>query len=115
MNNRKDRIISEFKEMFEESSGIEMKNVGNDVSFLEMGLDSLFLTQSALSVSKKYGVKITFRQLNEDFSTLETLSSHLDKSLPAAETAASNATISNFTRPASTTPISVEGMNPMQK
>lgn len=114
MSNRKDRIISELKEMFEDSSGIEMKNVGNDISFLEMGLDSLFLTQSALSVSKKYGVKVTFRQLNEDFSTLETLSSHLDKNLPA-ETVPATATISNVPRPMSTAPLSMEGMNPMQQ
>ncbi len=115
MNNRKDRIISELKEMLEESSGIEMENVGNNVSFLEMGLDSLFLTQSALSVSKKYGLKVTFRQLNEDLSTLETLSSHLDKNLPAeAASATATATISNGSRPPSSPPVSTEGMNPMQ-
>lgn len=118
MNNRKDRIVSELKEMFEESSGIELKNVGDDVSFLEMGLDSLFLTQSALSVSKKYGIKVTFRQLNEEFSTLGTLSAHLDKNLPAeaAPTSApspSPSIIQNTPRPA---PVAVtgEGMNPMQ-
>lgn len=118
MNNRKDRIIIELKEMFEEASGIDLKNVNTDVSFLEMGLDSLFLTQSALSVSKKYGIKVTFRQLNEDFSTLGTLAEHLDKNLPAETPSLVTSTpasiIQNVTRPSTSPSLSTEGMNPMQ-
>ncbi|MEP7171386.1 MAG: aminotransferase class III-fold pyridoxal phosphate-dependent enzyme, partial [Bacteroidota bacterium] len=75
-------------------------------------------TQSALSVSKKYGIKITFRQLNEEFSTLGTLSAHLDKNLPAeaAPSVASSpapSIIQNTPRPAAPA-FSTEGMNPMQ-
>lgn len=83
MTNRKERLIAELKDMFEDASGIEMKNANPGVSFLEMGLDSLFLTQSALSISKRYGVKVTFRQLNDDLSSLSALSSYLDEKLPA--------------------------------
>ncbi len=83
MTNRKERLIAELKDMFEDASGIEMKSASPDVSFLEMGLDSLFLTQSALSISKRYGVKVTFRQLNDDLSSLNALSSYLDEKLPA--------------------------------
>ncbi|MCC6384497.1 MAG: amino acid adenylation domain-containing protein [Bacteroidia bacterium] len=81
-NNRKEKIINELKNMFEEASGIEMQHAPSDVSFVELGLDSLFLTQTALSITKQYGVKVTFRQLNDDLSTLDTLSGFLDSKLP---------------------------------
>lgn len=83
MTNRKERLMAELKDMFEDASGIDMKNANPDVSFLEIGLDSLFLTQSALSISKRYGVKVTFRQLNDDLSSLSALTSYLDNKLPA--------------------------------
>lgn len=83
MTNRKERLIAELKDMFEDASGIEMKNANPNVSFTEMGLDSLFLTQSALSITKRYGVKVTFRQLNDDLSSLSALSAYLDEKLPA--------------------------------
>jgi len=80
---RKDRIITELKSVMEEASGIELATADSSSSFMELGMDSLFLTQAALTISKKYGTKITFRQLNESFSSLDALSNHLDKSLPA--------------------------------
>ncbi len=80
---RKDRIIAELRSVMEEASGIELESVNIDSSFMELGLDSLFLTQAALTLSKKYGTKITFRQLNESFSSLNSLAGHIDKSLPA--------------------------------
>jgi acyl carrier protein len=42
-----------------------------------MGLDSLFLTQVATSLSKKFGVKISFRQLNEEVPNLDKLADHI--------------------------------------
>ncbi|MEZ5069030.1 MAG: phosphopantetheine-binding protein [Bacteroidia bacterium] len=81
---------------------------------MELGLDSLFLTQAALTISKKYGVKITFRQLNEDFSSLNALSLHLDSNLPAdamPATAAAQPAIPQMQQP---TLQMQQGMNPMQ-
>jgi glutamate-1-semialdehyde aminotransferase/acyl carrier protein len=83
MTNRKERLIVELKDMFEDASGIEMKNASPEVSFIELGFDSLFLTQLALSISRRYGVKITFRQLNDDLSCLSALAAYLDEKLPA--------------------------------
>ncbi|MFN9326811.1 MAG: aminotransferase class III-fold pyridoxal phosphate-dependent enzyme, partial [Flavobacteriales bacterium] len=40
-------------------------------------LDSLFLTQVATSLSKKFGVKISFRQLNEELPNLDKLADHI--------------------------------------
>ena len=80
---RKQRIITELRNVMEEASGVELTSADENVSFMELGLDSLFLTQAALTISKKYGTKITFRQLNESFSSFGSLASHLDSVLPA--------------------------------
>src|SRR5690606_34664092 len=111
--NRKDLITAELKSILEESSGMELCNDTN-ATFMELGLDSLFLTQAALTISKKYGVKITFRQLNEDFSSLNALASHLDSNLPAdamPATAAAQPAMPQMPQP---TVQMQQGMNPMQ-
>ena len=73
----KDQLIAQIKHLLEESSGLELAEASNEETFLEMGLDSLFLTQVATSLSKKFGVKISFRQLNEELPNLEKLAEHL--------------------------------------
>ena len=57
-------------------------------AFLELGLDSLFLTQAALTLQKTFGVKISFRELLEELSTIDALAAHLDGVLPAEATPA---------------------------
>ena len=48
-------------------------------AFLELGLDSLFLTQAALLLRKTFGVKVSFRELLEELSTIDALAAHLDR------------------------------------
>ena len=76
---RKEKIAVALGELFEEVSGLEIGDP--DATFVEMGMDSLFLTQAALQLQKKFGLKVTFRQLMENFPTLSTLADHLDASL----------------------------------
>ncbi|TDN37317.1 amino acid adenylation domain-containing protein [Hymenobacter sp. UV11] len=52
-------------------------------SFLELGLDSLLLTQLALTLKKAFNVPVTFRQLNETLATPAALAAYLDAQLPA--------------------------------
>lgn len=73
----KQALIKRIKHLLEESSGLELAEASPEETFLEMGLDSLFLTQVATSLSKKFGVKISFRQLNEEFPNLDKLADHL--------------------------------------
>ena len=70
-------------EIFEELSGVHISEADDSTTFLEMGFDSLFLTQVSQSLQGKFGLKITFGQLLGDQSTLTTLADFLDKSLPA--------------------------------
>lgn len=88
MSNRKERLVNEICEILEEASGMEIGGADRNAGFVELGLDSLFLTSVALTLSKKYGVKVTFRQLNEELSTLNSLSDYFDQQLPAEAPAA---------------------------
>lgn len=102
---RKQRIISELRNVMEEASGIELGSADPMSSFMELGMDSLFLTQAALTISKKYGTKITFRQLNENFSSLDSLAAHIDSVLPAesaSPVAQPSAPAMNFPAPSMT-------------
>ncbi|HTL66019.1 MAG TPA: amino acid adenylation domain-containing protein, partial [Lacunisphaera sp.] len=45
--------------------------------FQQLGLDSLLLTQASFALRERFGVKVTMRQLIEDFPTFEKLAAHL--------------------------------------
>jgi len=80
---RKQNLINQVKEILENASGIEMNDVTLDMTFIEIGLDSLLLTQIAIILKKQFSLPITFRQLNEEYGTLDLLTDYLDKNLPA--------------------------------
>ncbi len=74
------RVITE---TLAELSGIETTADEDECQFLELGFDSLFLTQATQTLSRRFGVKLTFRQMMEEFSTIAALADHLDRVLPA--------------------------------
>ena len=76
------RLISKLREVFESVSGFDMDSAEESASFLEMGFDSLALTQVALQLNKEFGVKVTFRELMDAYSSLETLGAYLDSAMP---------------------------------
>lgn len=78
---RKDLLIDKLKDIFEDTSGIDMESA--DASFIEIGFDSLLLTQIATSLKKEFNVPITFRKLFEEYSSLDLLATYLDGVLPA--------------------------------
>lgn len=89
-DSRKDQLSKTLVEVFEKSSGIEVGEYGNDVCFLEMGMDSLFLTQISLQLKKDLKIQVTFRQLLEEYSTINALAdAFLDKVTLAAPEVAS--------------------------
>ena len=76
------RIVGKIRVVLKNLSGQDQSAAASDVSFLELGFDSLLLTQVAQAFRKEFGVKVTFRQLLEDYSTMETLAGYLDSQLP---------------------------------
>jgi amino acid adenylation domain-containing protein len=75
---RKETIRALLVDIFEELSGLDIAGEDPSASFLEIGFDSLFLTQVTQSLQSKFGLKITFRQLMDDLSTLDHLSAYVD-------------------------------------
>jgi amino acid adenylation domain-containing protein len=70
-------------EIFEELSGMDLSATDGSTTFLEMGFDSLFLTQVTQALQNKFGLRITFRQLLGDQSTMNALAEYVDSQLPA--------------------------------
>ncbi len=81
-DDRRERLIPRLAELFEEVSGVEIALDEIAVTFMELGLDSLTLTQVAQQLHKSFGVKVSFRQLMEDFASLERLAEYMDQQMP---------------------------------
>ena len=82
---RKENLTKEVKQVLEDASGIEMTGVNTNQNFLEVGFDSLLLTQVATSLKRKFNLPITFRKLNEEYATVNSLVSYLEANLPAEQ------------------------------
>jgi amino acid adenylation domain-containing protein len=72
--------IDDLREFLHSMSGIAVEKMAPSVTLLELGFDSLFLTQVALALRKKFGVQVAFRQLFEELATIEALAAHLGAS-----------------------------------
>ena len=81
---RVDDIAARLASLFEALSGLPAGAVRRDVAFLEMGFDSLFLTQATLRIKREFKVRVTFRQLFEDAPTITALARFIDGKLPPA-------------------------------
>ncbi len=79
---RKKRILAMLTTMFQELSSADLSDVGPSASFMEMGLDSLFLGQASQTIEKRFGIKIAFRQLLQEMTTLNDVADFLDQKLP---------------------------------
>lgn len=79
---RRDQLIADLVDSLEASSGLELSSSDTTTPFLELGLDSLFLTQFALALGKKFKIKVTFRQLLEHYPTMDSLAAHIESTLP---------------------------------
>ncbi|HEY3698582.1 MAG TPA: aminotransferase class III-fold pyridoxal phosphate-dependent enzyme, partial [Spongiibacteraceae bacterium] len=77
-------LLKELFELFAENSGEDLSETPPDQSFLELGFDSLFLTQAALSIKKRYKVEIPFRRLLSDVPDFGSLAALLITQVDAA-------------------------------
>src|SRR5205809_704820 len=53
--------------LIEEVTGIDLAGKDLRSTFVELGLDSLLLTQLVIQIHKHFSVKLTFRQLMENY------------------------------------------------
>ncbi|WP_333676362.1 amino acid adenylation domain-containing protein [Dyella sp.] len=104
---RATRLVAQLRALFEDVAGAEFDDVDPATHFVELGLDSLSLTQVALQLQKTFALKITFRELMEAHSSFASLAQHIDRLLPpeaaAATTAVDAAAATAPAAPAATT------------
>jgi amino acid adenylation domain-containing protein len=104
---RRASLIARIHVLIEEVSGADTTGADPDTAWLELGLDSLTLTQLALQLQRSLGVKVTFRQIMEDYTSVSRLAEVLESKLapvPVASPAPS--------APASTAPAGVPVSTP---
>ena len=82
-NERREQLVQTIREMARDLSGVSLETITADASFLELGFDSLFLTQLSSACQKAFGVRITFRQLFSDLKSVSALGAYLEEKLPA--------------------------------
>jgi amino acid adenylation domain-containing protein len=104
---RRPRLVASICELVEEVSGIDVTGADPSTPWLELGLDSLTLTQLALQVQRTHNVKVTFRQVMESFATIAALAAMLDDSLPPEPVATAPAPAAVVAAPA---PIAMPAM-----
>lgn len=104
---RKPIILQKISEIVDDNSGIEIVAREYNQSFLELGLDSLVLTQMAINLKNEFNIPITFRQLNGELGTPDLLAEHIDKVLPKDVLAPTKQLTSNSTVNQSTLQVSM--------
>ncbi|GAB4409859.1 MAG: hypothetical protein OHK0056_12280 [Bacteriovoracaceae bacterium] len=77
MSDLKTTLIDDLISAINKTSGLTLKSDEASLSFLELGLDSLLLTQLALDLSKRYESSLTFRQLMDELVSIELLADYL--------------------------------------
>ncbi|MGA9770778.1 MAG: amino acid adenylation domain-containing protein [Blastocatellia bacterium] len=80
-SSRKKRILPLLIDGFARLSGIPADRVDIHMPFLEMGADSLFLLRASNAIQDTFGLKIPFRMMFEDVSTIDALANHIDAGL----------------------------------
>ena len=78
------QIRSRLAAIFEDLSGLDIAAMDPATPFLELGFDSLFLTQVSQQLLSAFGLKVTFRQLLEEESSLAALAAYVAERTPAA-------------------------------
>ncbi len=76
------KIRTALAEIFEEYSGLDVGAEDPEMTFLEMGFDSLFLTQITTALQNQFGTRFKFRRMLEDLCTLDRLAEFFDGELP---------------------------------
>jgi glutamate-1-semialdehyde aminotransferase/acyl carrier protein len=90
---RHGRIASTLQGILGRVLRIEPRDIDIEAPFLELGADSLALVEALRGLQDAYGVKMTIRQLFEQFPTISLLAAFLDQTLPAETASAAPAPV----------------------
>lgn len=115
-NDRQARLHQELADTIDEVCGITVGPEDRDSAFVDLGLDSLLLTQLALQIKRHFNAPISFRQLMTDLPSPNAVVQHLDGILPAdaavAAPAADSTTAAAPQLPAAAAPTALQPAMP---
>lgn len=69
-----DPVTAAIKKMVADALGVPVVSLDGDATFLQLGMDSLFLTQMSQRVKTLFGVSVSMRHLMRTYSTISKLS-----------------------------------------
>jgi len=84
---QKTDVEAALKDLLSELSGLETADLDSSASFLELGFDSLLLTQVGKEIRDTFGVTVTLRELIDGFQSLNDLIAHLEANASSEKTA----------------------------
>lgn len=70
-------LTDALRDLIEEVSGVGVATGQEQLTFLDLGLDSLVLTQLASVLQRRYKMQLSFRQLIEDVTSLQLLAEYV--------------------------------------
>ncbi|MDP0490528.1 MAG: amino acid adenylation domain-containing protein [Verrucomicrobiota bacterium JB023] len=106
---RKPTILAKLQDVLNDLSGIEHEDMTLEASLIELGFDSLMLTQVSKEIERAFAVATTMRQLLGELPTIGDIVNHLDNEMPTeALREAPNADPGLQASPASPAPVPVE-------
>ena len=76
------KIESELSELLRQRTGYDVRTIDREATFTELGFDSLFLIQFSQEIRQRFGVKVTFRQLIEEVTSVGALLKYIANSQP---------------------------------
>ncbi|HEU5230862.1 MAG TPA: aminotransferase class III-fold pyridoxal phosphate-dependent enzyme, partial [Ktedonobacteraceae bacterium] len=82
MTTRLQKILLPLREIFASLFAIDLAEIDDHMTFLEMGADSLFFLQASQIIQNTFGVQVPFRLLLEEYSTIEALALYVAEKLP---------------------------------
>ncbi len=80
---RRATLLAGLLTLLSELSGTPPDRINPTANFIELGFDSLLLTQVSMAIQSRFKGKITFRQLLGDIGSLDAVADYLDRTLPA--------------------------------
>lgn len=78
---RKERLVAAVRSLLGELSGYDLADADPAADLMELGFDSLLLTQASQVLHRKFGVNVTFRQLMENLSSVAAIAAYLDEQM----------------------------------
>ncbi|RFC46556.1 MAG: Acyl transferase domain-containing protein [Verrucomicrobia bacterium] len=106
-SSRTPELTNAVREILSDISGLPDRDLKSGASFLELGFDSLLLTQVSRALQNRFKTPITLRQMMSDLLTTDAMVSHLDSVLPPDAFSSAESPVSLEAPPAPVVPPSL--------